>query len=63
MERPRRSRSGRSAERRRRRRADARATSWSCSDCAHPWPEELGIAQWMKDERDVPAYRITQRDI
>ena len=26
-------------------------------------PRNWGIAQWIKDERDVPVYRITQRDI
>jgi hypothetical protein len=26
-------------------------------------PRNWGIAQWMKDERDVPVYRITHRDI
>jgi hypothetical protein len=26
-------------------------------------PRNWGIAQWLKDERDVPVYRITHRDI
>ena len=26
-------------------------------------PRNWGIAQWMKDERGVPVYRIAQKDI
>ena len=26
-------------------------------------PRNWGIATWMRDERDVPIYRITHRDI
>ena len=26
-------------------------------------PRNWGIAAWMRDERDVPVYRIVQRDV